>query len=111
MASQQPSLSSTEQTDTTMHTQATAKELKIRDTLLAKIAALEAEQARINAQIQAITEQLENPAKETIQRHIKLLHDFNEIRDVGLHLLGMIADERGVGLKTVLGEFGVTEKD
>lgn len=44
-----------------------------------------------------------NPPKATIQRHIKLLHDFNEIRDVGLHLIGMIADERGVGLKGVLG--------
>ncbi|KAK6349590.1 hypothetical protein TWF696_005874 [Orbilia brochopaga] len=91
--------------------QLSAKEIKYRDSLLAKIAALESEITDIKAQTSAVTAKLENPAKSTIQQHIKLLHDFNEIRDVGLHLIGMIADERGVGLKTVLSEFGVTEKD
>ncbi|EPS39324.1 hypothetical protein H072_6946 [Dactylellina haptotyla CBS 200.50] len=88
-----------------------AKEIKHRDHLLSQIAALEAELANLKSKNSASTAKLTNPAKSTIQRHIKLLHDFNEIRDVGLHLIGMIADERGVGLKEVLGEFGVTDKD
>ncbi|KAF3926004.1 hypothetical protein ABW20_dc0107776 [Dactylellina cionopaga] len=88
-----------------------AQEINYRDSLLSKIADLESQFADLNAQITATNTKLENPAKSTIQQHIKLLHDFNEIRDVGLHLIGMIADERGVGLKAVLGEFGVTEKD
>ncbi|KAF3915449.1 hypothetical protein ABW21_db0200133 [Orbilia brochopaga] len=91
--------------------QLSAKEIQYRDSLLNKIAALESELADVTAQTSTMTAKLENPAKSTIQQHIKLLHDFNEIRDVGLHMIGMIADERGVGLKTVLGEFGVTEKD
>ncbi|KAK6350605.1 hypothetical protein TWF718_003794 [Orbilia javanica] len=89
----------------------TAKEIKQRDSLLDQISALESQLANLNSQVSSTTEKLENPPKATIQQHIKLLHDFNEVRDIGLHLIGMIADERGVGLKEVLGEFGVTEKD
>ncbi|KAK6534829.1 hypothetical protein TWF281_006129 [Arthrobotrys megalospora] len=88
-----------------------AKEIKYRDSLITQIATLESQLANLNSQVSSTTEKLENPAKATIKQHIKLLHDFNEVRDVGLHLIGMIADERGVGLKEVLGEFGVTEKD
>ncbi|KAK6362157.1 hypothetical protein TWF730_005854 [Orbilia blumenaviensis] len=107
MTSQQspPSVPSTEDSNLS------AKELKYRDSLLSQISALESQLETVKSQISSTTGKLENPSKATIQQHIKLLHDFNEIRDVGLHLIGMIADERGVGLKQVLGEFGVTEKD
>ena len=37
-----------------------------------------------------------NPAGETVKKHIKLLHHYNDIRDVGQGLVGMIADNRGV---------------
>ncbi|KAK6541483.1 hypothetical protein TWF694_007292 [Orbilia ellipsospora] len=107
MASKDPPSSPPSKEDSKL----SAKEIKHRDFLLAEISTLEAKLADINAQVSDINQKLDNPAKATIQRHIKLLHDFNEIRDVGLHLIGMIADERGVGLKQVLGEFGVTEKD
>jgi DNA repair protein Swi5/Sae3 len=50
------------------------------------------------------------PAK-TVQSHIRLLHDYNEIRDVGQGLLGLIADRRGVRYGDVLGEFGVDADD
>ncbi|KAF3283868.1 hypothetical protein TWF970_001039 [Orbilia oligospora] len=107
MASQQspPSVPSSE--DAKLST----KEIKYRDSLIAQISTLESQLEILNSQVSSTTEKLENPPKATIKQHIKLLHDFNEIRDVGLHLIGMIADERGVGLKEVLGEFGVTEKD
>ncbi|KAF3126562.1 hypothetical protein TWF703_010433 [Orbilia oligospora] len=84
---------------------------KLQDSLITQISTLESQLESLNSQVSSTTEKLENPPKATIKQHIKLLHDFNEIRDVGLHLIGMIADERGVGLKEVLGEFGVTEKD
>ncbi|KAK6506823.1 hypothetical protein TWF481_005283 [Arthrobotrys musiformis] len=87
------------------------REIKYRDSLTSQITSLESTLANLSSQISSTAQKLENPPKSTIQQHIKLLHDFNEIRDVGLHLIGMIADERGVGLKEVLGEFGVTEKD
>ncbi|KAF3233869.1 hypothetical protein TWF192_001982 [Orbilia oligospora] len=93
---------------------------KLQDSLITQISTLESQLESLNSQVSSTTGKLEidgsndynrNPPKATIKQHIKLLHDFNEIRDVGLHLIGMIADERGVGLKEVLGEFGVTEKD
>ena len=51
------------------------------------------------------------PAAETVKRHIKLLHDYNEIRDVGQALMGMIADNRGVRVGELYEEFGVGLKD
>ncbi|KAJ9642966.1 hypothetical protein H2199_004488 [Coniosporium tulheliwenetii] len=50
-------------------------------------------------------------AKAVIKRHITLLHDYNEIRDVGLGLMGLIADARGVRIKDVQEEFGIEAKD
>jgi hypothetical protein len=46
-----------------------------------------------------------------VKRHIKLLHTYNEIKDVGQGLMGLIADSRGVRLKEVMEEIGVGEKD
>jgi hypothetical protein len=51
------------------------------------------------------------PAAETVKRHIKLLHDYNDIRDVGQGLIGMIADNRGVRIGDLYEEFGVNVKD
>lgn len=51
------------------------------------------------------------PAAETVKRHIKLLHDYNDIRDVGQALVGMIADNRGVRIGELYEEFGVGLKD
>lgn len=50
-------------------------------------------------------------AESIVRRHIALLHSYNEIRDVGLGLMGLIADGRGVRLRDVLGEFGVQGDD
>ena len=46
-----------------------------------------------------------------MKRHIRLLHAYNEIKDVGQELMGLIADARGVRLKEVMEEMGVGEKD
>ncbi|KAI9854557.1 MAG: hypothetical protein M1813_000971 [Trichoglossum hirsutum] len=80
---------------------------------------LEARNANLRAQIEEVRakrdeaqSQLRNPeAAVTVKRHIKLLHDYNEIRDVGTGLMGMIADGRGVRVKDVYAELGVEVKD
>jgi len=50
-------------------------------------------------------------AKAIITRHIKLLHHYNEIRDVGQGLMGLIAESRGVRIKEVQDDFGVGGKE
>lgn len=50
-------------------------------------------------------------AEAIVKRHIKLLHAYHEIKDVGQGLMGLIADARGVRLKEVMEEMGVEEND
>ncbi|KAF1998880.1 hypothetical protein P154DRAFT_523713 [Amniculicola lignicola CBS 123094] len=50
-------------------------------------------------------------ANKIVKKHIKLLHEYNEIKDVGQGLMGLIADQRGVRIVEVQDEFGVTSKD
>jgi hypothetical protein len=40
-----------------------------------------------------------------------LLHNYNDIRDVGQGFMGMIADNRGVRVRELYEEFGVGLKD
>lgn len=51
------------------------------------------------------------PAGETVKKHITLLHDYNDIRDVGQGLIGMIADNKGVRIGELYEEFKVGLKD
>ncbi len=47
-----------------------------------------------------------------MRTHIRLLHEYNDIRDVGQGLLGMIAENRGGGrVGELYGEFGVGLRD
>ncbi|KAF2095308.1 hypothetical protein NA57DRAFT_79799 [Rhizodiscina lignyota] len=50
-------------------------------------------------------------AKAVTKEHISLLHRYNEMRDIGLGMMGIIADQRGVRLRDVQEEFGVDAKD
>ena len=50
-------------------------------------------------------------ANGVIKEHIALLHRYNEIKDVGQGLMGMIADKRGVRVATVMEDYGMDEKD
>jgi DNA repair protein Swi5/Sae3 len=52
-----------------------------------------------------------NDPTATVKRHIRLLHEYNEIKDVGQGLMGLIAEGRGVRQIEVEREFGVGEKD
>lgn len=50
-------------------------------------------------------------AAATVRRHIRLLHVYNEIKDVGQGLMGLIAEARGVRQVDVETEFGVGAGD
>ncbi|KXS94099.1 hypothetical protein AC579_2515 [Pseudocercospora musae] len=50
-------------------------------------------------------------AQARIKEHISLLHSYNEIKDIGLGLLGLLAEGRGVRVKDLMGEFEMGEKD
>ncbi|KAG9242172.1 Swi5-domain-containing protein [Calycina marina] len=86
------------------------KAMKIAS-ITARNTALEAEIAEKRAKLEAVTKDLKHPAGDTVKRHIKLLHDYNDTRDVGQGLIGMIADNRGVRIGDLYDEFGVGLKD
>lgn len=46
-----------------------------------------------------------------VKEHIILLHKYNEIKDIGQGLMGLIADKRDCRVVVVMDEFGVGEKD
>ncbi|OJD14888.1 hypothetical protein AJ78_04804 [Emergomyces pasteurianus Ep9510] len=46
-----------------------------------------------------------------VQRHIRLLHEYNEIKDIGQGLMGLVAEARGVRHVDVQREFGVGDGD
>ncbi|KAK4960918.1 hypothetical protein LTR10_001407 [Elasticomyces elasticus] len=50
-------------------------------------------------------------ANAVIKEHIGLLHRYNEIKDIGQGLMGLIADQRGVRIAEVMEEFGLASKD
>lgn len=50
-------------------------------------------------------------ANAVIKEHISLLHGYNEIKDIGQGLLGMVAEKRGVRVKDIMEEFGVGIND
>lgn len=52
-----------------------------------------------------------NDPSTTVKKHIRLLHEYNEIKDVGQGLMGLIADARNVRQIEVQREFGVGDRD
>ncbi|KAI6859181.1 hypothetical protein KC338_g7400 [Hortaea werneckii] len=50
-------------------------------------------------------------ANGVIKDHIQLLHKYNEMKDIGLGLMGLIADKRGLRIGTMMEDFGMDEKD
>ncbi|PSS22435.1 hypothetical protein M430DRAFT_137674 [Amorphotheca resinae ATCC 22711] len=86
------------------------KAMKI-SSLQARNAALEQEIAQTRAKLQEVSQELNYPAAATVKKHIKLLHEYNDIRDIGQGLIGMIAENRGVRIGELYEEFGVGLKD
>ena len=50
-------------------------------------------------------------ANKIVKDHIKLLHEYNELKDTGQGLMGLIADQRGVRIVEVQDEFGIDATD
>ncbi|KAI2788261.1 DNA repair protein SWI5 [Penicillium oxalicum] len=75
------------------------------------ISDLQAQQAELEAEIAQLRPSLKNDPSETVKRHIRLLHEYNEIKDIAQGLMGLIADARGVRHVDVQKEFGVHEED
>ncbi|KAM7214142.1 Swi5 domain containing protein [Rhypophila decipiens] len=52
----------------------------------------------------------QTPPEETVRRHIRLLKEYNDMKDVGQQMIGLIAENRGVQIKTLYegGDYGVT---
>jgi hypothetical protein len=50
-------------------------------------------------------------ANKIVKDHIRLLHEYNELKDVGQGLMGLISDQRGVRIVEVQEEFGIDAKD
>lgn len=50
-------------------------------------------------------------ANKIVKEHIKLLHEYNELKDVGQGLMGLIADQRGSRIVEIQDEFGIDAND
>ena len=46
-----------------------------------------------------------------VRRHIRLLHEYNEIKDIGQGLMGLIADAQGLRQVDVQNQYGVGNAD
>ncbi|KAL7267764.1 hypothetical protein RUND412_009631, partial [Rhizina undulata] len=66
--------------------------------------ALEKELVEVREKRAEVLNKLKNSEtpEETVKHHIKLLHDFNDIRDVGLGLIGLVAENRQVRVQDVM---------
>ncbi|KAL2022396.1 hypothetical protein VTK56DRAFT_5463 [Thermocarpiscus australiensis] len=57
--------------------------------------------------------QLSQPAETTVQTHIRRLKEYNDMKDIGQQLIGLIAENRAVPIRTLYdsGQYGVTAED
>ncbi|PKY05406.1 putative DNA repair protein Swi5/Sae3 [Aspergillus campestris IBT 28561] len=90
--------------------QQTQREKKLT-TLQTSIATLESQTAELEAQLLKTKSQLKNDPSITVRRHIRLLHDYNEIKDIAQGLMGLLADARGERQIDVQRGFGVGDRD
>jgi len=81
-----------------------------------KLAALNLSNAQLQQQLsglecqrEVVRGKLKSPPEETVKRHIQLLHEYNEVKDVAMGLMGLVAESRGVAIKDVAEECGVGE--
>ncbi|BCS20204.1 SWI5/SAE3 family protein [Aspergillus puulaauensis] len=91
-------------------TQGSQRDKKLTS-LRASITELETQARQIEDQVAEVHAKLKNDPSDTVKRHIRLLHEYNEIKDIGQGLMGLIADTRGVRQVDVQKEFGVGVKD
>ncbi|GJE89650.1 Swi5 domain-containing protein [Phanerochaete sordida] len=71
-----------------------------------RIAALEQEIIELQAKLGT-----DEDADEMVSKHIKLLHSYNEAKDAAQILVGRLAAHRGVTIRQIYHEYGLTDKD
>ncbi|KAF8428633.1 Swi5-domain-containing protein [Tirmania nivea] len=83
------------------------------ESLKSQVESLQKQLDEVIAKQDDVNSKLKDPTnpEATVKRHIKTLHEFNEIRDVAQGLLGLIADSRGVRVQDVYPEFGLDSDD
>lgn len=77
----------------------------------ASIANLESQILQLESQLTETRSKLKHDPTATVQCHIRLLHEYNEIKDIGQGLMGLIADARGLRQIDVQREYGVRDGD
>ncbi|EPY49376.1 Swi5 protein [Schizosaccharomyces cryophilus OY26] len=76
--------------------------------LEARVQLLEQQKQQLEKNLQEAVSKLKNPdAKYTVQRHIDLLHTYNEIRDVALEMIGKVAEQEKCTSIELFERFGV----
>ncbi|GCB24711.1 mating-type switching protein swi5 [Aspergillus awamori] len=105
-----PPQQATSSTKTPACDEQTQKEKKL-STLRASIASLQSQITEIESQIAQTKAKLKNDPSTTVKRHIRLLHEYNEIKDIAQGLMGLIADARGVRQVDVQREYEVDDGD
>jgi hypothetical protein len=62
------------------------------------------------SELQEAESELSQPAETTVKTYIRRLQEYNDIKDIGQQLIGFIAENRGVSVRTIYeqGEFGVS---
>ncbi|KAL8679225.1 MAG: hypothetical protein Q9186_004467 [Xanthomendoza sp. 1 TL-2023] len=76
-----------------------------------KIAALEAQIEDTKVKLDEAAAKLNPHPAQTVNKHIRLLREYNHIRDIGTSLMGIIANNRQVPMKRVYEDFRVDEED
>jgi hypothetical protein len=122
-ASIEPPAASTTSTPAKTPQEVMLAELKAqKSAMLASLAALPAIQVLMEEHASSDVEMVDGDdepteanimaaANKIVKDHIKLLHEYNELKDVGQGLMGLIADQRGVRIIEVQEEFGIEAQD
>ncbi|KAF8536118.1 Swi5-domain-containing protein [Trichophaea hybrida] len=93
--------------------QPTPRDRKLQ-ALTATNARLSSEFATLQSAHEEAVKKLTNPqakGEDTVKRHIHLLHEYNEVKDVAMGLIGLVAENRGVTVGVVIREYGVGEEE
>ncbi|OQE31603.1 hypothetical protein PENSTE_c001G01936 [Penicillium steckii] len=85
----------------------TNKRLTLEKSLTTLQSQLESSQSELNS----ILPKLQNDPTVTVKRHIHLLHTYNDIKDIALGLMTLLAESRGERLVDVQKSFGIAEAD
>ncbi|KAJ5927940.1 hypothetical protein N7466_006896 [Penicillium verhagenii] len=88
-----------------------AEREKRLDAVRASIVKLQSQQSQLEKEIAEDKAKLRDDPAKTVKRHVRLLHEYNDIKDAAQGLMGLIADSKGIRVAEVHEEYGVNEKD